>query len=288
MNIRRRHKRGFTLVELLVVVSIIALLIAILLPSLKRARGQAKQVVCGTHQKQISSAIWSYWTEWNGRLPYIVSPMNDGEATGSEDEITPGFGDPDVPDDELDPFNRNREEVGGEPKGWPMSLPNVLMPTYIGNEAGLFVCPGAQVGWPRQGGPFRMTYRPAAINQPNGNLPGPDAPDPDHQRPNEFHYEREFWGFMDGRLYKPPTPTKWEGSGMQEIIRYAQKEAFLRGVFVRDMAKKVDVSPGQVEFVGPHRGGMMVINKRLDVEYRDKERVNEDLVPNNASGGLLF
>ncbi len=67
----RCRLRGFTLVELLVVISIIALLISLLLPSLRQAREQAKTVVCGTHLKQIAGAYYVYVTEYQDHLfPY--------------------------------------------------------------------------------------------------------------------------------------------------------------------------------------------------------------------------
>lgn len=53
-------KSGFTLIEVLVVVAIIALLVAILLPSLQRAREQARVVVCGSNLRVTSQAMFFY------------------------------------------------------------------------------------------------------------------------------------------------------------------------------------------------------------------------------------
>ena len=72
--------RGFTLIELLVVVAIIALLVAILVPSLNRAREQAKKVVCLSNLHQIGVAVHCYTNDNSGRMPGYQEDMGDWPA----------------------------------------------------------------------------------------------------------------------------------------------------------------------------------------------------------------
>ena len=78
----KRKSTGFTLIELLVVVAIIALLVAILLPSLQRAREQAKAVVCLSQLKQIGYAIVYYIDDYNGWLPMSRHYNNSAKWSG--------------------------------------------------------------------------------------------------------------------------------------------------------------------------------------------------------------
>jgi prepilin-type processing-associated H-X9-DG protein/prepilin-type N-terminal cleavage/methylation domain-containing protein len=68
----RAHRadfRAFTLVELLVVVGIVAVLVALLLPVLGRARHQARAVLCLSNLRQLSAAFQIYLNEYQGKVP---------------------------------------------------------------------------------------------------------------------------------------------------------------------------------------------------------------------------
>ncbi len=64
-----RKAKAFTLIELLVVIAVIALLMAILMPSLQRARNQARAVVCQANLKQWGTVLALYADDNEGRIP---------------------------------------------------------------------------------------------------------------------------------------------------------------------------------------------------------------------------
>ena len=106
------RQSGFTLLELLVVVSIIALLMALLLPSLRRAREQSKQLVCRKNLTNTWRGVLVYSTEYNDRVPYL-------------ERI----------DQRIDPFD----------PAYPTLIGTVLGP-YVDRAS--FVCPSAVAGFP--------------------------------------------------------------------------------------------------------------------------------------------
>ncbi len=86
-SLRRRHVCGFTLIEILVVISIIALLIALLLPALAEARKDGESVVCAANLHSIGQALQEYADEWHGAI--AGSPATSGSFFWSD--INAGF-----------------------------------------------------------------------------------------------------------------------------------------------------------------------------------------------------
>ncbi len=73
----RKDQRAFTLVELLVVIAIIAILIALLLPVLQRARASADAVVCQNNLKQLMTGAILFADDHKGQLPGGVTDRGD-------------------------------------------------------------------------------------------------------------------------------------------------------------------------------------------------------------------
>ena len=79
----RREQRGFTLVELLVVITIIAMLMALLIPVVGRAREQARRTQCMNNQTEIGKAMMLYSTTQNFMPPYSSYQIDQTTGTAT-------------------------------------------------------------------------------------------------------------------------------------------------------------------------------------------------------------
>ncbi len=89
-NFRLKKPRAFTLIELMVVVSIIALLVALLLPAIGKAKAEAMKSTCGSRLHAIGIAMATYLSSWDYRYPVngIDFPKSQVPTKYSSDPVT--------------------------------------------------------------------------------------------------------------------------------------------------------------------------------------------------------
>jgi prepilin-type N-terminal cleavage/methylation domain-containing protein/prepilin-type processing-associated H-X9-DG protein len=94
MRHQKRIKRGFTLLEMLMVIAIIAVLIALLLPAIQQAREQARRTQCTNNLVQLGIALHNYQTSHNVLPPGCVNltgPVLEGSADSVEESYEDGL-----------------------------------------------------------------------------------------------------------------------------------------------------------------------------------------------------
>jgi prepilin-type N-terminal cleavage/methylation domain-containing protein len=139
---------GFTLVELLVVISIIALLVSILLPALSKAREQAMSLVCKTQLHNMGMAIWMYGDDYNGYLVLAASKAPAVYNYVSSFDVL------------LDPYLETLAAIVPTSTGFPTVTDS--------KKGGLWQCPGDK--YPRDNDYYLPAFHPPRSYVINGFL----------------------------------------------------------------------------------------------------------------------
>ena len=157
MNIKPMHtkrilEKAFTLVELLVVISIIALMLSILLPSLGRARELTKRVICASNTRQLLLGIPMYIADNDDKMPYHCNADSKRSDTTYE------------------PYKTYSLHHATIPVGDLIQGLGRLYHSYVGDNLKIYFCPGMRntvCAFPRM--PRGEPYNPDPLFQLENN-----------------------------------------------------------------------------------------------------------------------
>lgn len=241
--VRREPERtkasGFTLIEILVVVAIIALLVSILMPTLRHAREQGRSVVCETQMRELAKGAMYYAQVYDQRLPHFG--WYDWNQSGDQWWITQlarmlnNQYDVYICPSDKDPYSSDPVSVKGgtlrmDPEGVPMDL------SYRSACESLEAFPGG--------------YRPRKITswkQPSYALLLMEANMNVRQSINRgcFRLREDVWDFLvDQKAYRGWGEVKWERYAWQKYA-YWQDDQGRR----RELLKTLERHHGRSNFL---------------------------------------
>ena len=187
MKIEAKSQRpAFTLIELLVVIAIIAILAAILLPALARAKLSAQGVSCMNDNKQLTLA-WTMYAHDNADRLAINCDRSSNNYLGTG---TPSWIAGVLSWSPSNPENTNTDNL--------VNPTNALLGSYVGTSLGIFACPSAsQYPVPGQGPRCRSVSMDAAMGDG-----GKDT--------SNMQFSRTlYWAKKMGDLYRPGPGDAW-------------------------------------------------------------------------------
>jgi prepilin-type N-terminal cleavage/methylation domain-containing protein len=183
---------GFTLIELLVVIAIIAILAAMLLPSLARAKRKAQQVQCISNQRQLTYAWLLYAGDFSGKLVINANThaITSDNIVGWVDDILSW----DIPSPPATPNAQNYDTT---------LLSGALLGPYCAKAVAIYKCPGDI--YPAAKG---LRVRSISMNgQMNGNC-GTDSQGP--QNLNQYGAGQNYALFRkESDINRPAPANAW-------------------------------------------------------------------------------
>jgi prepilin-type N-terminal cleavage/methylation domain-containing protein len=136
----RMTRHGFTIIELLVVIGIIAILVAILMPVLSNARESSRYAVCSSNQRQLVLAFFSFANEHGGQLPGNFWDSQYQTATPWKQDWLLG----------ADPFQATAHgTIAQQVAQGPQS--GTIFP-YVNNNPKVYLCPSYTMNAPLNSG----------------------------------------------------------------------------------------------------------------------------------------